>query len=121
MTTSGPEVPPTKSRRGMGQGPEILDPAGADTFGESVYNPIARRVFDEVDASMVILIVLDGALGNGFCVAQRAGFGTNVPEVMRLLADKVDDRLKAHPLERRCLEEGTSGPAAVKMRPRWRR
>lgn len=102
----------------------------SDTFGESVYNPICRRVFDEVDASMVILIVLGGDRGDGFCVAQREGFGTNVPEVMRVLADKTEERLQANPFERRRLETGartgvdSPPPAprrAAKARPRWRR
>lgn len=100
----------------------------ADTFGDSVYLPIARQVFDATDAHMVVLIVLGGALGDGFCVAQREGFGTKVPALLRFFAAKVDDRLQENPIERRRLEDGTATAAntppagrSKRARPRWRR
>lgn len=60
-------------------------------LGPGKYDDLATIVREQTDAHGVIVVVLGGKLGSGFCVQAREGVTmTNLPALLRRLADDIE-------------------------------
>lgn len=65
-------------------------------LGPGRYSQQAERVMHDENASMVILMVLNGQRGSGFDVVGDVGVVTNgkVVELLRFMADEIEKTLR---------------------------
>lgn len=63
-------------------------------IGPGKYDAITTIVRESVSAGGVVLIVIDGAHGDGFSVQATAEVTLNLPALLRAIADSIESDLR---------------------------